>query len=426
SRRYTVGITDATGVESAETTFNNSESAVIVCSMDKIPRMLNRIKMAPTIKVIISMDSLDLSKPSISTQALSAETISELRKQAESAGVALLDMAEVIEMGRQTPTHANLPEPADICVVCYTSGTLAAQKGVVRTHAANVFASKCAYLSGSLSDSTYLSFIPITHCVDRNTIYALMYEHTRIGMSSGVPENLMNDFQTLRPTVFLAAPPILNKVYEKAAAATISAAGMIGMLSRYAYSSKLQQFKGGSGTKHAFWDMLLFGKVAQIFGGRVRTVYCGGSSLMPEVQDFFRIALSCDLIQGYGQTETFGCGTLQLTTDTTTGNIGVPMPGIDMRLRSVPDMDLSAESPVCPKGELMIRGKCLFSGYLKQPENSKDLVDDEGWMATDDIAQFNEDERDLVAVVSPEREQFIEWAQRYLSNTNVTAITDQL
>ncbi|KAJ2403256.1 medium-chain fatty acid-CoA ligase faa2 [Coemansia sp. RSA 2559] len=289
-----------------------------------------------------------------------------------------------------------------------------------------------------------------------------MYENTRIGMSSGIPENLMDDFQKLRPTVFLAAPIILNKVYEKAAAATICTSGMVGAMARYAYKNKLKLLKSGGGTKHALWDRLLFRKVAQIFGGRVQTIYCGGTSLSPEVQDFFRIALSCNLLQGYGQTETFGCGTLQLATDVTNGNIGVPMPGVDMRLRSIPEMDISATSPTCPKGELMIRGKCIFSGYLKAPENAKVLIDDEGWLATDDIAQFNEDgtisiidrmkncfktarncwvasesmevvygthplvhnifvhgtpdERDLIAIVSPEREPFTKWAQRHLNS----------
>ncbi|KAJ2562410.1 medium-chain fatty acid-CoA ligase faa2 [Coemansia sp. RSA 1813] len=461
SRRYSVGISDGVDIENAEMAINNSESAVVVCSMDKIPRMLNRIRMTPSIKVVISMDNLDCSRPTISTQPFSAESVAELRRQAESLGVVLLDMADVVDMGREKPTDANPPKPSDISTICYTSGTLAAKKGAICTHNSNVFASKCAYFSGRLSDSTYLSFVPLSCCSERNTVYALMYEHCRIGMFSGTPENLIDDFQQLSPTVFLTDPTLLNKVYDKAAAATIHAPGMVGAMARYAYSSKLQIFKRGGGTKHAFWDKILFSKVAQIFGGRVRTIYCGGTALIPEVHDFFRIALSCDLLQGYGQTETFGCGVLQLATDTTTGNIGVPMPGVDMRLRSIPDMNLSATSPICPKGELMIRGKCLFSGYLKLPENSKNLMDDEGWMATDDIARFNEDgtisiigrmknsfktarfcwvapesmelmysahplvhnifvhgtpdERDLIAIVSPEREPFIQWAQKYLT-----------
>ncbi|KAJ1764542.1 medium-chain fatty acid-CoA ligase faa2, partial [Coemansia sp. RSA 1843] len=291
SRRYTVGISDDIGVENAEMAINSSESAVVVCSMDKIPRMLNRIKVTPSVKVIISMDDLDCSKPSVATQPFSVETAAELQKQAKALGIVLLDMAGVIELGRQRPTDANLPSPADVCTVSFTSGTLAAKKGVLCTHASNVFASKCACLAGCLKDSTYFSFIPMSYCADRNSIYALMYEHTRIGLSLCIPETLLDDFQQLGPTVFLADPNLLNKIYEKAAAATIHASGMVGAMARYAYNAKLQIFKSGGGTKHAFWDKILFSKVAQIFGGRVQTIYCGGTALIPEVQDFFRIAL---------------------------------------------------------------------------------------------------------------------------------------
>ncbi|KAJ2398453.1 medium-chain fatty acid-CoA ligase faa2 [Coemansia sp. RSA 2559] len=318
-----------------------------------------------------------------------------------------------------------------------------------------------------------MSFVPLTHCADRYVIYALMFEHVRIGSFAGDLTEVIDDFQHLCPTVFLAVPIFLNRVYEKAAAATIHAPGVAGTMARYAYNSKLQAFKSGGGMKHAFWDMIMFGKVAQVFGGRVQTIFSGAALLSAEVQDFFRIALSCNLIQGYGQTETFGSGALQITTDTTTGHVGVPMPGIDIRLRSIPEMDLSATSPTCPKGELMIRGKCIFSGYLKMPENAKVLIDDEGWLATDDIAQFNEDgtisiidrmkncfktarncwvasesmevvygthplvhnifvhgtpdERDLIAIVSPEREPFMKWAQGHLnSDTGGKAANIQL
>ncbi|KAJ1884411.1 medium-chain fatty acid-CoA ligase faa2, partial [Coemansia sp. IMI 209127] len=341
--------------------------------MDKIPRMLDRMDMTPGVKVIISMDDLDCSKPTISTQPFSLETVAELRRQAESLGIVLLDMANVIELGRQKPTDANLPKPTDVCLICYTSGTLAAQKGAIRTHYANVFASRSAHLSVRPSNSTYMSFVPLTHCADRFVIYALMFEHVRIGSFAGDLTEVIDDFQHLCPTVFLAVPIFLNRVYEKAAASTIHAPGVAGTIARYAYKSKLRAFKSGGGTKHAFWDKILFGKVAQVFGGRVQTIFSGAALLSAEVQDFFRVALSCNLIQGYGQTETFGSGALQVTTDTTAGHVGVPMPGIDMRLRSIPKMNISATSPTCPKGELMIRGKCIFSGYLKTPENAKDL-----------------------------------------------------
>ncbi|KAJ2659326.1 medium-chain fatty acid-CoA ligase faa2 [Coemansia sp. RSA 1200] len=463
SRRYTVGIADDIDVENAEMSINKTDSAVVVCSLDKVPRMLNRISKMPRVKVIISMDNLDCSKPTISTEPFSTETVAELKKQAESLNIVLLDMAEVIEMGRQDPTYATPPKPSDVSTICFTSGTLASKKGVVCTHQSNVFGTKCAFLSGGQGNGVYLSYIPLPYCSERNTFYALMYEHVRIGLFSGEIANIIDEFQVLQPTVFLTDPTLLNRVYEKAATATIYASGMLGAMARYAYSAKLQAFKNGGGTKHAFWDKVLFSKVAQIFGGYVQTIYCGGTALIPEVHDFFRIALSCDLLQGYGQTELSGCSILQLTTDTTADNIGVPMPGVDACLRSVPEMNLLATNVVCPEGELMIRGKCITSGYLKEGEGVKSITDSEGWLATEDIARFNEngtvsiigrmrnnfktakycwvapepmemmfsahplihnifvygtpDEHDVVAIVSPEPKQFTQWAQKHLESS---------
>ncbi|KAJ2659327.1 medium-chain fatty acid-CoA ligase faa2 [Coemansia sp. RSA 1200] len=457
SRRYTVGVSDGVDVENAEMAIGITESAIVVCSLDKIPRILERINETPCVKAIISMDALDCSRPTVSTEPFSMEKVAELVKQAESLDIALLDMAGVIEMGRQKPTDADPPRPSDISTICFTSGTLAAKKGAVYTHESAVFASKCAFLSSGIKDCTYLSFVPLSCCSERNTVYALMYEHVRIGMFSGTAANIINDFQTLQPTVFLTDPTLLNKVYERVAAETIHASGVVGALSRYAYDKKLRLFKSGGGTRHAFWDRIVFSKVAQIFGGRVNTIYCGGTALIPEVQDFFRIALSCNLLQGYGQTEMCGCGVIQLSTDTTTGNIGVPMPGVDVRLRSVPEMNLLVTNPDRLEGELMVRGKCLYERYLKTPENSKAATDDRGWIATEDIAQLNKDgticiigrmknsfktarfcwvapesmellysahplirdifvygtpdERDLIAIISPEPAQFTQWAQ---------------
>ncbi|KAJ2520737.1 medium-chain fatty acid-CoA ligase faa2 [Coemansia sp. RSA 2049] len=457
SRRYTVGVSDGVDVENAELAIGATESAVVVCSLDKVPRILERIGQTPCVKAIISMDALDGSAPTVWTEPLGAEKVAELARQAEALGVALLDMAGVAELGRQKPTAADPPSPGDISTVCFTSGTLAAKKGAVYTHASAVFAAKCAFLSSGLSDCTYLSFVPLSCCSERNTVYALMLEHVRIGMFSGAAANVIGDFQTLQPTVFLTDPTLLNKVYERAAAATIRASGAVGALSRYAYDRKLRLFRSGGGARHAFWDRVVFSRVARIFGGRVRTVYCGGTALIPEVQDFFRIALSCDLLQGYGQTEMCGCGVIQLAADTTTGSIGVPMPGVDVRLRSVPEMGLLVTNPDRLEGELMVRGGCLYERYLRAPEDSAPATDGSGWLATQDIAQLNKDgsirivgrmrnsfktarfcwvapepmellyaahplirdifvhgtpdERDLVAIVAPEPKQFTLWAQ---------------
>ncbi|KAJ1816368.1 medium-chain fatty acid-CoA ligase faa2, partial [Coemansia sp. RSA 2598] len=134
SRRYIVGISDAAGVEASEYTMDFSDINIVVCSLDKIPRMLNRIKNTPSVKVIISMDKLDCSRPSIATQAFNAEATQKLVAQAESLGVVLMDLDQVIQLGKANPTEPTLPTRDDLCNICFTSGTTGAQKAAMVAH----------------------------------------------------------------------------------------------------------------------------------------------------------------------------------------------------------------------------------------------------------------------------------------------------
>ncbi|KAJ2364585.1 medium-chain fatty acid-CoA ligase faa2, partial [Coemansia sp. RSA 2607] len=158
SRRYSVGVSDLAGVESAEFNTNSADIHVVVCTMDKIPRMLDRADKTPGLKVIVCMDKLDCSKPSIATQAFNKSTVEILKKRAELLNIALLDMDEVISMGRLNQTEPAPPKPSDLCTICFTSGTSGAQKGALLTHDAFINATRGAHLSLEQSNTTYLSY----------------------------------------------------------------------------------------------------------------------------------------------------------------------------------------------------------------------------------------------------------------------------
>ncbi|KAJ1722967.1 medium-chain fatty acid-CoA ligase faa2 [Coemansia erecta] len=390
SQRYTVGVSDTAGIEAAECTINSADIHVIACSMDKIPRMLDRADKTPSLKVIVSMDKLDCSKPSVATQAFSKDTVDILKTRAELLNIALLDMDEVIAMGRLNPTEPASPKPSDLCTICFTSGSSGAQKGVLLTHEAFIHATRGAHLSLEQCDTTYLSYMSLMYIFDRYMVYSFMHGMVRIGFSCGDSLRLLDDMQVLRPTVLTITPITLNRMYDRIAGATIGATGISGVLSRFGLKSKTKRISAGRGFRHALWDRLVFDKVASKFGGNIKLLASGGTPLNPEVQDFFRAALSCNVIQGYGQTETVAGGLIQMNDDRKNNNIGVPSPGVDIRLRSIPDMGYNATDAPSPRGEMMIRSKILFSGYNGDPERTKEIMDGE-WMATGDIVQVNSD-----------------------------------
>ncbi|KAJ1822460.1 medium-chain fatty acid-CoA ligase faa2 [Coemansia sp. RSA 2599] len=388
--RYSVGVIDASGVGRAEFDMNHSEMRVVVCSMDKITRMLDRIKYTPRIKVIISMDKLDCSRPHVSTQPFSPKITERLLKRAQELGVYLTDMDQVIADGRANATAARPSKPTDICTLCYSSGTAGAQKGVLATHASFVYATRSGTLGMKFAPQTYFSYIPLYHVFDRYTIYAIMHTGARIGFYRGDMLGLLDDMQQLRPTFLTIIPHVLNRVYDKIAQATIASDSLTGTLSRVAYAAKLRKIKANQGFRHSLWDRLIFNKIAALFGGRLEVMICGSAYLDPRVQDFFRVVLSCNVIQGYGQTEIMAGGTIQRRSDVSSDNVGIPNPGVDLRLRSIPEMNYHVTDTPGPRGELLVRGANVFSEYLGDPEKTRQAMDGE-WLATGDIAKVNPD-----------------------------------
>ncbi|KAJ2034501.1 medium-chain fatty acid-CoA ligase faa2 [Coemansia sp. S3946] len=321
-------------------------------------------------------------------QAFCPESVAALRKRAVELGITLLDMDEVLEMGRATPTTAQPPLPTDICTMCYTSGTTGVNKGVLLTHQGLIHGSRSCHLSLRFSDTTHLSLIPLAHCMDRYATYTFMYGGVRVGFANGDRALIVNDIQELRPTVLVGFPLLLIGIYESMSKATIGAKGVTGVLSRMAYRSKKKRLAATGNLSHGLWDRVLFSKVAAKLGGRIKTIISGAMNLNPEVINFFRAALSCNVVQGYGQTETGAAGTIQRLGDFTSGHIGVPTPGNDIRLRSKPDFGYLVTDSPCPRGELMIRSKSVFAEYLGEPEKTSESMDGE-WLATGDVVQIN-------------------------------------
>ncbi|KAJ2385614.1 medium-chain fatty acid-CoA ligase faa2 [Coemansia sp. RSA 2603] len=367
-------------------------------------------------------------------------------------------------MGRANPTEPKLPTPSSYCSLSFTSGSTGQQKGILITHDAFTVASRGGHLSLKLQDTYHLSYMPIAHIFDRYVIYIFMHDVVHIGFATGIDTQLLSDMQALRPNVLMTTPRLLKSVYNKIAGATVENKGLTGILSRFAYKSKLKRISSGRGFKHALWDKLFFNKIAQLFGGNVNLVVSGAIALESELHNFFRAALSCNLIQGYGQTETIANGLIQKIDDLSTGIIGIPSPGVDIRLRSIPEMGYDAEHSTQPRGELMIRSKGIFSGYFRAPEKTAETMDGE-WLATGDVMQLNPDATltiitriknvirnssninieleplemfysthrlvesilihvsnlayDMVAVVVPKEETFVPWAQKIIGDSAV-------
>jgi len=200
---------------------------------------------------------------------------------------------------------------------------------------------------------------------------------------------LTSDIQELKPTLFASVPRLYNKIYDKIVGSVNQAGGAKKSLFETAVAAKVHNLETRCQYTHAIYDPLIFNKVKQIFGGRVRLMTTGSAPISRDVSNFFKIAFCVPIMEGYGQTETGGAPCLSHDTDPRTQHVGGPIGSAKIRLRDVPEMGyLTTDNP--PRGEIQFYGPCVFKGYFKNQEKTKEAFDEDGWLCTGDVGVIHE------------------------------------
>jgi long-chain acyl-CoA synthetase len=144
---------------------------------------------------------------------------------------------------------------------------------------------------------------------------------------------------------------------------------------------------------HWIYDRIVFKSVRQILGGRVRFIWGGSAPIASDVMDFLRICFSSNVHEGYGQTENYCGGSLTILRDHTTGVVGIHFPCSEVKLVDVPDIKYLAADKHYPRGEICICGRSIMKEYYKSPEKTKEAIDSDGWLHTDDVDRFDDANR---------------------------------
>lgn len=231
-----------------------------------------------------------------------------------------------------------------------------------------------------------LNFLPMAHMFGLGTVVSITYLGGEVGFWQGKVDKLLDDFRDFRPTMLSMVPRLLNRLYDTVRN-RVRKQGLFGrILFRTAVQSKLALMRRGDFAQDTIWDKLIFDKVRQQFGGQVRRVISSSAPLSAEVCEFSRAAFSCSLIEAYGQTEcVIGCW--QTLEDIDSGETGVPTSFNHIKLVDVPEKEYFARNRT---GEICIRSRAVFSGYLKDEEKTKETIDEEGWLHTGDIGKWTE------------------------------------
>ena len=384
---YTVSLYDTLGPSATEYIVNHASLPCVVTTLPHIPTLLKLKPKLPSLKVIVSLDPLDNGEQ----EGLSKFAI--LNALASDLGIKIYSIEQVEALGGANgiPTY-NPPSPSDIITINYTSGTTGPPKGVVLNHSAAVAAASCANVTVLQRPSgKTLSYLPLAHIYARMTEHGTLWAGGSLGYFHGDILALVDDLQALRPTAFTSVPRLYNRFGGAIRAATVQQPGVKGAMSRHIMSTKLANMEPADSpsatNKHAVYDWIWGRKVASALGlENAKDMISGSAPLDPTLQKFFRAVFGSRVIQGYGLTETYAQGLCQLDGDLSVGNCGALAPTMEICLLDVPDMEYFSTDKPQPRGELLIRGNSLFSGYYRNEEETAKAMTPDGWFCTGDIA----------------------------------------
>lgn len=304
------------------------------------------------------------------------------------------------ERGRDVPdqevaVRRGVLGPDTLATVIYTSGTTGRPKGCVLTHG-NFFAEidnaiellHPIFRSRTSDTASMLLFLPLSHVFGRMVAVACLRARVRLGHAPSLrTEDLLADLASFRPTFLLAIPYVLEKVFNTGRAtaekmgrgASFDRAARIAC--RYGEAVEARQHGTGPGPSRALrvartlYDPLVYRRIRNALGGKVRYAICGGSPLGRRLAAFYAGA-GIDVYEGYGLTESTAAATVTPPLKPRLGTVGWPMPGTRVRIAG--------------DGEVLLSGGQIFRGYWDPHAGGVVGAAPDGWFATGDIGELDD------------------------------------
>jgi long-chain acyl-CoA synthetase len=298
-------------------------------------------------------------------------------------------------------------EPEDLAIIMFTSGSTGTPKGVMLTHEnimeaiQNQVASPDKIVGGlKPSEDCYMAYLPLAHIMELTCEMMFYCAGVRVGYSSPltltdkspkVAKGQRGDIVLVKPTILVAVPLVLERVYKGIIASMAAKGPVFFDIFNCIYEYKKYWLRKGFDTP--LCNALIFKKLKGALGGRVKVMLAGGAPLANGVNEFFKICICPEVTIGYGLTECTG-GAMGGDRFDELGECGRPVFGMTFKLESWEEGGYLVSDENGPRGEVIISSKCLAKGYYNsQDESAKAafFMDSKGkrWFRTGDIGQLN-------------------------------------
>lgn len=388
---------DTLGEDGLKHSLLQTNAKAIFLDPHLLTTLINPLKEAKDIKHVIYNDDQTLNS-ALEPEKLKA-SIQKL-KDAHSQ-LNIISFSELLKEGEANKVEPVPPKPEDLCCIMYTSGSTGTPKGVLLTHK-NVVA---AIAGADLIVGPYLgpgdgflAYLPLAHILEFVFESAVIYWGGTLGygttktISEASMRNCRGDIAEFKPSVLVGVPAVWETVKKGIMAKVGKMSPVVrnmfwGALSAKSFMMDNASYVPLSGLGTSIVDTVVFKKIQEATGGKLRVCLNGGGPIAKDTQRFISMCIA-PMISGYGLTETAAMGVLMdplAWTDTALGEI---VGAVEMKLVDFADAGyFSTNKP--PQGEIWIRGDSVTSGYLDLEEETKESFTEDGWFKTGDIGEFD-------------------------------------
>jgi long-chain acyl-CoA synthetase len=333
-------------------------------------------------KVVFSEKPKNLEKLDLS--GVKNVIIFEKDKEKESADFILLDEFE--NKGENLHDKVSFEKIGldDIATIVYTSGTTGLPKGVILTQG-NILSMvhSVSQIIQPKEDDVIFAWLPFAHIFGRLIIFYSAYNAVSVAYAESLVK-IIENIKDIRPTLFPSVPRIYEKAYEriKASASSSPLKAKIFEFAQKIGEIYVEYLRNSEAPPphilllYKVADALVFSKIREVFGGRIRLCISGGAAIRPEIAKFFTAA-GIKLLEGYGLTETASVVAVNRENKFKFGSFGLPIPYVDLK--------------ISPDGELLIKAPSVTPGYYKREEETRELFTEDGWMKTGDLVEMDEE-----------------------------------